>query len=113
MEMIVKEKEFRNSMSQIDFTYFKGEGCSYSLLSRCYYPALVYMVLAEKFHDNAVSFDFKDIASVEEDLWKENLLKADISSFTGHKSCGKGKTGYTACTLYAGYEPPETFGKKR
>ena len=43
------------------------------------------MVLAEKFHDNAVYFDFKDITSVEEDLWKENLLKADVSSFTGHK----------------------------
>ena len=30
-------------------------------------------------------FDFKDITSVEEDLWKDNLLKADVSSFTGHK----------------------------
>ena len=72
-------------MSQIDFTYFKGKAVAIVCSADAIIPPWVYMVLAEKFHDNAVSFDFKDIASVEEDLWKENLLKADISSFTGHK----------------------------
>ncbi|OBS12856.1 hypothetical protein ATE49_03295 [Elizabethkingia miricola] len=85
MEMIVKEKEFRNSMSQIDFTYFKGKAVGIVCSADAIIPPWVYMVLAEKFHDNAVYFDFKDITSIEEDLWKENLLKADVSSFTGHK----------------------------
>lgn len=85
MEMIVKEKEFRSSMSQIDFTYFKGKAVGIVCSADAIIPPWVYMVLAEKFHDNAVYFDFKDITSVEEDLWKENLLKADVSSFIGHK----------------------------
>lgn len=85
MEMIVKEKEFRASVSQIDFTSFKDKAVAIICSVDAIIPPWVYMVLAEKLHNNAAYFDFKDTTSVEVDLWKKNLADADLSSFADHK----------------------------
>lgn len=85
MEMIVKEKEFRSAIDQIDFSSFVNKAVAVHCSVDAIIPSWVYMVLADRLHGNAASFDFKDIPSLELDLWKCNVLDAELSSFENKK----------------------------
>lgn len=86
MGQIVKEKEFRASLSRIDFTSFRHKAVGIVCSADAIIPPWVYMALAEKFHSNAAYFDFKDKDAVELDLWKANLTKADLSAYQNQKT---------------------------
>ncbi|VTP91532.1 DUF2480 family protein [Sphingobacterium daejeonense] len=85
MEMIVKEKEFRASLSDIDLSMYKEKAVAFVCSVDAIIPPWVYMVLADVFHGNAAYFDFKDAAGVALDLWKKNLTEADLSTYQDKK----------------------------
>ena len=85
MEVMVKEKEFRTAVMAIDFTAFKDKAVAVHCSADAIIPSWVYMVLAEKFHGNAAYFDFKDIPSLELDLWKSGIAAAELSEFENKK----------------------------
>lgn len=78
MEMVVKEKEFRAAIAQIDFTSFRNKAVAVYCSVDAIIPSWVYMVLADLLYDNATHFDFKDPQSLQLDLWKSNVLNADL-----------------------------------
>lgn len=86
MGVIVKEKQFRESVSRIDFTNFKGKAVAVFCSVDAIVPPWVYMLLAEKLHSNAGYFDFKYPSSLELDLWKANLMNADLSGYKDKKT---------------------------
>lgn len=100
MGLIVKEREFKAAIAQIDFRAFKGKAvaviCS---TADAIIPPWVYMVLAEKLHAHAACFDFKDKAALELDLWKDKLLQADLSAYKGKKTVVRARPGIPP-TLY-------------
>ncbi|VTP91728.1 DUF2480 family protein [Sphingobacterium daejeonense] len=85
MEMIVKEKEFRSAVREIDFAAFKGKAVAVHCSVDAILPSWVYMVLADRLHGNAAYFDFKDIPSLELDLWKSRVKAVDLSPFRDKK----------------------------
>lgn len=86
MEVMVKEKEFKESVSRMDFSIFKGKAVAVFCSVDAIVPPWVYMLLAERLHSHAVFFDFKDRESLAVDLWKTNLMNADLSGYIGKKT---------------------------
>ncbi len=85
MEMIIKEKEFRSAIDQIDFSSFANKAVAVHCSVDAIIPSWVYMVLADRLQSNAAYFDFKDIPSLELDLWKSNVLDAELLPFENKK----------------------------
>lgn len=85
MEMVVKEKEFRAAIALIDLTSFRNKAVAVYCSVDAIIPAWVYMVLADLLHGNAIHFDFKDPQSLQLDLWKTNVLNADLLSLRNKK----------------------------
>lgn len=85
MEMIVKEKAFRASLSDVDLTLYTGKAVAFICSVDAIIPPWVYMTLADAFYREAVYLDFKDTAGVTLDLWKKNLTGADLSSYRDKK----------------------------
>lgn len=85
MNLIVKEKEFRALLSQMDLTPYQGKAIAFICSVDAIIPQWVYMSLAEKFEGVATYIDFKDKESIIVDLWKENLSKTDLSSYNNQK----------------------------
>jgi hypothetical protein len=85
MEMIIKEKEFRLAVDQMDFTSFKDKAVAVYCSVDAIIPSWVYMVLAGKLHNNAACFDYKDVSSLELDLWKSKVLDADLTAYKDKK----------------------------
>lgn len=85
MEMIVKEKEFRAFITETDFTVYKEKAVAITCSVDTIIPPWVFMILANKFSENAIYFDFNNADTVAFDLWKNNLASADLSSFKDRK----------------------------
>ncbi|MEE1899445.1 DUF2480 family protein [Flavobacterium rakeshii] len=85
MNLIVKEKEFRALLSQMDLTPYQGKAIAFICSVDAIIPQWVYMSLAEKFDGVATYIDFKDKESIIVDLWEENLSKTDLSSYNNQK----------------------------
>ena len=85
MEMIVKEKEFKAALSNIDFSPYEGKAVAFVCSADAIIPPWVYTELAVVFQGHAAYVDFNDKAGMELDLWKKNLLAADLSSYEGKK----------------------------
>lgn len=85
MEMIVKEKEFRLAVDQMDFTSLANKAVAVHCSVDAIIPSWVYMVLADRLHGNAAYFDFKDVPSLELDLWRSNVLDAELATFENKK----------------------------
>lgn len=86
MGLIVKEKEFKEAISLIDFSHFDGKAVAIICSADAIIPPWVYMFLADKFHSNALIIDFKDKKTLEFNLWKTNLAQADLSAYTNKKT---------------------------
>lgn len=92
MEMIIKEKEFRASVSMIDLSFYTGKAVAFVCSTDAIIPPWVYMTLADKFQDVVTYFDFKNTSSVKLDLWKRNLIEADLSAFEDEMVVVKART---------------------
>lgn len=99
MGLIVKEKEFRASISQINFNDFQGKAVALICSADAIIPPWVYMFLADKFNSHAILIDFKDKNRLELDLWKNNLKQADLSIYKGKKTVVRARPD-TAPDLY-------------
>ena len=85
MEMIVKEREFRASLSGIDLSLYTGKAVAVICSVDAIIPAWAYMALAAVFHGHTAYLDFKGAPGVALDLWKQNLVAADLSSYRDKK----------------------------
>lgn len=85
MGMIVKEKEFRALLSDIDPRAYEKKAIAFTCSTDAIIPQWTYMALAEYFQEYAAYTDFKDAETLSTELWKHNLITADLSMYKDQK----------------------------
>lgn len=85
MEMIVKEKEFRASVAELDNTCFKDKAVAVFCSTDAIIPDWAYMVIADKLTPDAAYIDFCNPQELHNQLWSARILQADLSHFTNKK----------------------------
>lgn len=85
MEMIIKEKEFRIALAQLDFTSFREKAVAVYCSVDAIIPQWVYMVIADKLADQEVYFKFCSVDALALELWETQVQQAEVSSFQDQK----------------------------
>lgn len=85
MGMIVKEKEFKESISEADFSIYKGKSVAVICSEDAIIPPWAYMMLIEKLHLHAVYIDLNNPEIILLDFWKKNLMNADLNQYENQK----------------------------
>lgn len=85
MGMIVKEKEFKESISAVDYSIYQNKAVGIVCSTDAIIPPWVYMLLMEKLSPYAVYVDLNSAETVLLDLWKRRLIYADLKHFKDQK----------------------------
>lgn len=85
MGMIVKEKEFKESIAAIDFSVYNEKAVGIICSTDAIIPPWVYMFLMEKLSPYAVYVDLNNAEAVLLDLWKRRLTYADLKHYKNQK----------------------------
>lgn len=83
--ILVKEKEFKESLAGFDFRSFQGKAVAVVCHEDTIVPSWVFMMLSEKLLANAAFFDWKDKFALKVHLWIKNLQEVDFSVFRDKK----------------------------
>lgn len=85
MEMIVKEKEFKEALEQFSWEQFRDKpvaiGCSVDTII----PSWAYMMLVKYLEGVTSALDYCSIEDLEIQLWKTNILKENFSHLKNEK----------------------------
>lgn len=95
MGLIVKEKEFRESVSSIDFTKFKDKIVAVICSADAILPPWIYMLIAEKIFTHAKNIYFDNPEKVLENIWLDNLKAADLTFYKDKKVVVRARTEIT------------------
>jgi len=85
MGMIVKEKEFKESIAAVDFSVYNEKAVGIICSTDAIIPPWVYMLLMEKLSPYAVYVDLNNAETVLLDLWKRRLTYADLKHYKNQK----------------------------
>lgn len=85
MGMIVKEKDFKESISNTDFSIYAGKAVAIICSTEAIIPPWAYMMLMEKLCPHAAYADINNSTTVLLDLWKQELLSADLEQYRNEK----------------------------
>ncbi|ROI04973.1 MULTISPECIES: DUF2480 family protein [unclassified Chryseobacterium] len=85
MGIIVKEKEFKESIARADFSVYNEKAVGIICSTDAIIPPWAYMFLMEKLSPYAVYADLNDAETVLLDLWKRRLIYADMKQYKGKK----------------------------
>ena len=89
-EMILKEKEFRESLKSHDWNQYIDKNVAFTCSSDAIIPTWAYMLLATQIEPFANRYAFGSIEVLENMLFQEALNKIDYSSFTDARVIVKG-----------------------
>lgn len=92
MGMIVKEKQFKESLAMVDFSLYDGKVVAVFCSVDAIIPPWVYMLLAEKFYLHAAHLDFLDSDQILLNLWKQNIQNADLQQYSNQKVVVKARS---------------------
>lgn len=85
MGMIVKEKEFKESIAAVDFSVYNDKAVGIICSTDAIIPPWAYMILMEKLFPYAVYADLNNAETILLDLWKRRLMYADLKSYKNQK----------------------------
>ncbi|MDR2234961.1 MAG: DUF2480 family protein [Chryseobacterium sp.] len=85
MGMIVKEKEFKESIAAVDFSVYNEKAVGIICSTDAIIPPWVYMLVMEKLAPYAVYADLNNAETVLLDLWKRRLTYADLKHYKNQK----------------------------
>ncbi len=92
--LILKEKEFRMSLKEIDWTSFEGKIVSIYCSTDAIIPTWASMLVASRLRENAVFVGYGDTNSVREQFFTDRIARFDWKIFDGVpvvvKGCGDG-----------------------
>lgn len=95
MGLIVKEKEFRESVSAIDFTKFKDKIVAIICSADAILPPWIFMLIAEKIFAYTENIYFDNPEKVLENIWLDNLKTADLTFYKDKKVVVRARTEIT------------------
>ncbi|SMO36562.1 Protein of unknown function [Chryseobacterium rhizoplanae] len=85
MEMIVKEKEFKESIAKVDFSVYNEKAVAIICSTDAIIPPWAYMLIMEKLSPYAAYVDLNNAETVLLDLWKRRLIYADLKHYRNQK----------------------------
>ncbi|MDR6923681.1 MULTISPECIES: DUF2480 family protein [Chryseobacterium] len=85
MGMIVKEKEFKESIAAVDFSVYNEKAVGIICSTDAIIPPWVYMLLMEKLSPYAIYVDLNNAETILLDLWKRRLTYADLKHYKNQK----------------------------
>ncbi|WP_260446606.1 DUF2480 family protein [Chryseobacterium lactis] len=85
MGMIVKEKEFKESIAATDFSLYDGKAVGIICSTDAIIPPWAYMFIMEKLSAYAVYVDLNNAQTILLDLWKRRLTYADLKQYKDQK----------------------------
>lgn len=85
MGMIVKEKEFKESLAAVDFSVYNEKAVGIICSTDAIIPPWALMMLMEKLSPYVVYADLNNAETILLDLWKRRLMYADLRSYKNEK----------------------------
>lgn len=85
MGMIVKEKEFKESIAAIDFSVYNEKAVGIICSTDAIIPPWAFMMLMEKLSPYVRYADLNNAETILLDLWKRRLIYADLKSYKNEK----------------------------
>ncbi|MEP6584003.1 MAG: DUF2480 family protein [Ginsengibacter sp.] len=100
MELILKEKDFREALKNMDFSGYQGKNAGITCSADAVIPMWAYMLAASYLEPYAKEIVFGNETTVNEVLFLKNLWTLDPAEFAGQrvvvKGCGEKKIPETA-----------------
>ena len=100
MELILKEKDYRESLKNRDFSFYKHKNVGITCSADAVIPMWAYMLAASYLEPFAKDIVFGNEAVLQEVLFLKNLWKLDVKEFVDKrivvKGCGEKKIPETA-----------------
>ncbi|KFE97605.1 DUF2480 family protein [Chryseobacterium luteum] len=94
MGMIVKEKEFKESITAVDFSVYNEKAVAIVCSTDAIIPPWALMMLMEKLSPYTVYADLNNAETILLDLWKRRLMYADLKSYRNQKVVVRAGTDY-------------------
>ncbi|KMQ58377.1 hypothetical protein ACM40_20020 [Chryseobacterium sp. BLS98] len=85
MGMIVKEKEFKESLAAVDFSVYNEKAVGIICSTDAIIPPWALMILMEKLSPYVMYADLNNAETILLDLWKRRLMYADLRSYKNEK----------------------------
>ncbi|WP_261511654.1 DUF2480 family protein [Chryseobacterium paludis] len=85
MGMIVKEKEFKESISAIDYSVYAGKAVALICSTEAIIPPWAFMLIMDKLYPHTIYTDLNSVEKVLLDLWKDKLINADLRQYKDQK----------------------------
>lgn len=90
MEMILKEKDFRESVKQHDWSRYKGKNVAFTCSADAIIPTWAYMLLAVNIEPFANRYVFGDLQTLDTVLYQDALAKIDYEALKDARVIVKG-----------------------
>ncbi|KFF26604.1 DUF2480 family protein [Chryseobacterium vrystaatense] len=94
MGMIVKEKEFKESLAAVDFSVYNEKAVGIICSTDAIIPPWALMMLMEKLSPYAVYVDLNSAETILLDLWKRRLMYADLKCYKNQKVVVRAKADH-------------------
>jgi len=85
MGMIVKEKEFKESLAAVDFSVYNEKAVGIICSTDAIIPPWAFMMLMEKLSPYVRYADLNNAETILLDLWKRRLIYADLKAYKNEK----------------------------
>lgn len=85
MGMIVKEKEFKESIAAVDYSVYDEKAVGIICSTDAIIPPWAYMMIMEKLFPYASYVDLNNAETIQLDLWKRRLIYADLKQYRNQK----------------------------
>lgn len=85
MELVAKEKDFKASIATLDDSWLHNKAIAVVCSSEAILPPWLFMVIANKLYANTAYFDFTNVETLKNDLWKRNLQQINWDLYKDKK----------------------------
>jgi len=85
MGMILKEKEFKESLSNVNWSFYENKAVAVGCTTDAIIPVWAYMTIANYLYEFAVEIDYTTVSLLRLQLWKRNITKSVFSGFSDEK----------------------------
>jgi hypothetical protein len=83
--LIVKEKEFKKSLSEVDWSTYRDKTVAIGCSTDAIIPPWVYMYIGSHLQGVATEFNYCSPQQLDLDRWKINIASADLSQYKNEK----------------------------
>ena len=84
-ELVLKEKDFRERVSNYDWAQYQNKFVAVTCTADAIIPTWAFMLVASALNPFALKIIFGDLQKLEEEIFREQILKLNIEDYRGAK----------------------------